>query len=367
MKINAFRGEGFRNLSPVDFCPCEEINIIMGENAQGKTNLMEALWLFTGAKSFRGAKDAEMAAFSGQKTKLELFFNAQNRDQTAKIAIQKNRQASLNGIALTSPAKLAGNFCAVVFSPAHLSLIKDGPQLRRRFIDGAICQIKPKYANYITDYKRALIQRNALLKDVRFHSELYDLMDVWEEKLASFGAAILLQRRKYLQMLSPLSKKIYAGLSGAREEFGITYLSQPELTACADMNEMSSALRVLLKNARIKDISTGFTTVGPHRDDIITEINGASARAFGSQGQQRSCVLALKLGEAALLEKFAGEAPVILLDDVMSELDAGRQDYILNHVRGWQVFVTCCEPVGALKDGGKRFVMSAGVLSEEKE
>lgn len=252
----------------------------------------------------------------------------------------------------------------MVFSPAHLSLIKDGPQLRRRFLDGAICQIKPKYANYITDYKRALIQRNALLKDVQFHSELYDLMDVWEERLASFGAAILLQRRKYLQRLSPLSGEIYAGLSGARESFGITYASQPELEECAGMAEMSAALRGLLKKARGKDISAGSTSIGPHRDDLLTEINGASARAFGSQGQQRSCVLALKLGEAALLEHAADEAPVILLDDVMSELDAGRQDYILNHVRGRQIFVTCCEPVGALKAGGKRFLMKNGVLSE---
>lgn len=366
MKINAFFGEGFRNLSPIDFHPCEEINVITGENAQGKTNLTEALWLFTGAKSFRGAKDSEMKAFSAEKAKLNLNFSAQSREQTAEIIIKKNRQASLNGIALTSPAKLAGNFCAVVFSPTHLSLIKDGPQLRRRFIDGAICQIKPKYANCITDYKRALIQRNALLKDVQFHSELYDLMDIWEERLAAFGAAILMQRRKYLQMLSPMSGEIYAGLSGERENFGISYTCQPELEECANTAEVSVALRELLKKARVKDISAGFTSIGPHRDDLLTEINGASARAFGSQGQQRSCVLALKLGEAALLEQSVDEAPVILLDDVMSELDAGRQDYILNHVRGWQVFVTCCEPVGALKAGGKRFLMKNGVLSDVK-
>lgn len=363
MMVRAFHGEGFRNLKPVDFRPCEGINVITGENAQGKTNLMEALWLFTGAKSFRGAKDAEMPAFGKDKALLSLDFTAGAREQTAQLTIERHRQACLNGIALPSPARLAGNFCAVVFSPAHLSLIKDGPQSRRRFLDGAICQIKPRYANFITDYKRALMQRNALLKDVRFHSELYDLLEIWEEKLARLGAAVLLQRYRYLQRLCPLSDGIYSGLSGERERFRIRYFGQPEAGGSAGLEETAAELRAALKNTRGKDISTGFTSVGPHRDDLLVEINNKPARAYGSQGQQRSCVLALKLGEAALLQEAVGEPPVILLDDVMSELDAGRQDYILNHVRGWQVFVTCCEPVGGLRAGGKHFVMTGGILA----
>lgn len=362
MIVRELGAKNFRNLSEISFSPCEEVNIIYGENAQGKTNLIEALWLFTGGKSFRGAKDGELTAFGQERSELNLAFYGAQRDQTACIKMERHRQAILNGIDLPSASRLAGTFCAVVFSPVHLSLVKDGPQIRRNFLDAAICQVKPRYANFLSDYKRALLQRNALLKDLQFHSELYDLLDIWEEKLSRLGAAILMHRLNYIYTLAPISAEIYAGLSSAREEFHISYQGGVETVRKMALDEIAGLLQEELKQVRAKDIAAGTTSAGPHRDDLFLEINGISARTYGSQGQQRSCVLAMKLGEAALLEKSAGESPVVLLDDVMSELDSRRQDYVLNHIKGSQVFITCCEPTPALRGGGKAFSMANGIL-----
>lgn len=362
MIVGGLKAENFRNLKNLSFSPCEHVNIIYGENAQGKTNLIEALWLFTGGKSFRGAKDSELVAFEQPKSALALDFYAAGREQTAVIQIEKKRRAALNGVELPSAVRLAGSFCAVVFSPVHLSLVKDGPQVRRNFLDAAICQVKPRYANFLADYKRALMQRNALLKDLQFHSELYDLLDIWEDKLARLGALILAHRLNYIGTLAPVGEEIYNGLSSAREQFRISYQSSGEVPEHASADETAEGLRAALKNSRLKDIPSGVTSCGPHRDDLLIEINGISARTYGSQGQQRSCVLAMKLGEAALLEKSAGEPPVILLDDVMSELDSHRQDYVLNHIKSSQVFITCCEPTPALRGEGRAFFMANGIL-----
>ncbi len=362
MIVSELEAENFRNLKKLSFLPCGQVNIIYGENAQGKTNLIEAIWLFTGGKSFRGAKDSELTAFGEEKCTLGLNFYGAQREQSAEIKIEKKRMAVLNGIGLASAARLAGNFCAVVFSPVHLSLVKDGPQVRRNFLDAAICQIKPRYAGFLADYKRALLQRNALLKDLQFHSELYDLLDVWEDRLSRLGAAILAHRLNYISTLAPVCAEIYEGLSSSREQFHISYQASVENMQNTAREGTAQCLQEAFKHARVRDIASGVTSCGPHRDDLVIDINGISARTYGSQGQQRSCVLAMKLGEAALLEKSAGEPPVILLDDVMSELDSSRQDYVLNHIRGSQVFITCCEPTPALRGGGKAFSMSNGIL-----
>ena len=366
MRVKELSFEGFRNLHPGRWNPDGGVNILYGDNAQGKTNLLEACWLFTGGRSFRGAKDAEMVQFGADAASLQMTFDAGRREQEAAITIRQRRSVSLNGVSLSSASKLAGTFCGVVFSPAHLSLIKDGPDGRRRFIDAAYCQLKPAYIATLTDYQKALTQRNAFLKQCResgaFGAEQSDLLDAWDHTMAVAAARITAARRHYVRRLEPLAAQIYHGLSSGREQLCVAW--DTPITADT-LPEMAAQWLDAFRQARRADLAVGFSTVGPHREDLSVLIEGQAARSFGSQGQQRSAVLALKLAEATLLEEVTGEKPVAFLDDVMSELDTTRQDYILNHIEGWQVFITCCEPSTALKNtAAKVFFVKQGVISE---
>ena len=355
MTVTELRCRNFRNLEELTFRPCEGVNLICGENGQGKTNVMEAVWLFSGMKSFRGAKDAELICHGKDFAKLGLKFNNSVRQNAAAITITNKRAAELNGVRLPSAPALIGKFSAVVFAPSFLSIIESGPVERRRFIDTAVCQLKPAYAALLAEYNRILKQRNSLLKDVTADSALLDLLDILDEKLCAAGESVTQERKAYLAKAAPAAEEVYAGLSGGREAVGFKYIGKYG-------GEMAPALR----DARREDILSGATTVGPHRDDIEILLNGVSARAYGSQGQKRSCAVALKLTEAEILKNETGEQPVILLDDVMSELDVHRQDYILNHIKNRQVFITCCEPGTALRAaGGKRIEMCAGRIVEE--
>lgn len=363
MYVTGLTVDGFRNLAATTLQPREGVNIFHGDNAQGKTNLLEALWLFTGGRSFRGAKDKELKNLQRDAAHLTLSFYAEGRPQEATLDIESRRKATLNGLPLKTASGLAGKFCAVVFSPAHLSLIKDGPEARRRFIDAAYCPLRPGYIHTLSEYSRALTQRNALLKNGMTDE---GLLGSWDENLALLGARVVAARRAYIKKLLPEAAAVYDGLSGGREQLTLTYDSVlPE----GELKEVAGALLSLLREKRREDLAAGFTTVGPHREDLTVEIDGLSARSFGSQGQQRSAVLALKLAEATLLRQVTGEQPVVLLDDVMSELDPSRQDYILNQLHGWQVFITCCEPSSILRlTGGTAFHIAGGVITPpEKE
>ena len=363
MRVTELTFEGFRNLHPGRWQPDEGVNILYGDNAQGKTNLLEACWLFTGGRSFRGAKDAEMVQFGAEGAKLAMTFEAGGREQEASITIRQRRSVTLNGVSLPSASKLAGTFCGVVFSPAHLSLIKDGPEGRRRFIDAAYCQLKPAYVGALTEFHTALTQRNAFLKQSK---ELggcdSELLDLWDHTLAAAAARLTAARQHYVRRLEPIACGIYDGLSSGRERLSIRWDTP---IAEGTLPEMAAQWLEALRQARRADLAVGFSTVGPHREDLTVLIQDQVARSYGSQGQQRSAVLALKLAEATLLQEVTGEKPVAFLDDVMSELDTSRQDYILNHIDGWQVFITCCEPSTALRNSAaKVFSIKQGVISE---
>ncbi len=366
MLVRELSFEGFRNLHSGRWTPSEGVNILFGDNAQGKTNLLEACWLFTGARSFRGAKDSEMVSFDAEKATLGLSFFAQGREQEAAIAIQQRRQVSLNGVSLSSAAKLAGHFCGVVFSPTHLSLIKDGPEGRRRFVDSAYCQLKPSYIGTLTEYQKVLTQRNAFLRQCRendtFGAPQQEMLSLWDHSLAVAGTRLTVARCHYVKRLQPIAAQIYDGLSGGKEQLCLSWQTSVE-TQEVSAAEMAQQWLAQIEGARRSDRAVGHTTVGAHRDDLCLTIDGLPVRSYGSQGQQRSAVLALKLAEATLLKEVTGETPVAFLDDVMSELDSSRQDYILNHIDGWQVFVTCCEPTVALKNtAGKVFQIKQGVI-----
>lgn len=361
MKINSIKIENFRNIESLslDF---DDVNIIYGENAQGKTNLIEAIYLFTGAKSFRGVKDKELVKFGEEYSRLKIEFYNNSREQNAELLIQNRRSATLNGVKKKSATSLGDELKAVIFSPVHLSMVKDGPLERRRFIDNALCQLKSNYRNVLKEYNRALAQRNMLLKDISKNNSLYDMLYIWDKNLAVSGAKIIFQRMKYIEALLPYAKDVFDGLSSGKEEINLVMKGAFDYDGLT-LDEIQKKLMFALDNNRGNDILNRNTNIGPHRDDMEILINGKSARSFGSQGQQRSCVLALKLAEASLLREMTQDEPLALLDDVMSELDISRQDYILNHIKDWQVFITCCDANTVLRlKQGKTFHISNGGL-----
>lgn len=360
MKINKISIENYRNIEAV-CAEFENVNIIWGENAQGKTNLLEAIYLFTGAKSFRGVKDSQLVRFGESKSRLSIEFESSSRMQNAELVIENRRKATLNGIAKKSTAQLGDEIKAVIFSPVHLSMIKDGPIERRKFIDAALCQIKSNYRNLLKDYNKALMQRNTLLKNAKYDNSFDSSLYIWNINLANIGAKIIYQRLKYLEAINPYVKDIFSGISGGAEEIELKYSGADKYKA--DITDIEAKLLTAIENSKTQDFVNKTTTKGPHRDDIDILINGISAKTFGSQGQQRSCVLAIKLAEASLLKEMTGIEPIALLDDVMSELDEKRQDYILNHIKDWQVFITCCEKETILKlKQGKTFHIDKGKI-----
>ena len=365
MRIDRLTLRDFRNIREAVWQPADKVNIVYGENAQGKTNLLEALWLFTGGRSFRRVKDSELRRFGTETAELTCDFFADGREQEARITIDTRRHLTLGGVAQSSSSRLTGLFTAVVFFPDHLSLVKDGPEGRRRFLDAAVCQLRPAYVRVLSEYTRLLAQRNALLKDCRRFGSGRDLIPVFTEKLAVAGAALLQYRLAYADKLREPASRTYDGLSGGREKLTLCY--EPE----GGYDGLSrDALRDVLlqkwEQSLSADLEAGFTTVGPHREDLYIAINDKPARLYGSQGQQRSTVLSLKMAEAELLKEITGDYPIVLLDDVMSELDAMRQDYLVSHLKGWQVFITCCEPSAVHRmTEGRVFRMEQGVLQEE--
>ena len=351
MRILSFSCRDFRNLENIEIESFDEMNVICGENAQGKTNLLEGIWLFTGIKSFRGAKDSAFLKFGKEKANLNLNFTADGIENEAEIEIKEHRTAVFNNNRLKSPSQMAGKFNATVFSPNDLGLVRDGPSSRRRFLDIAIGQLYPSYIAALKNYMRAVTQRNSIIKDYRYDGTLSVMLDVFEDEIAANGAKITEIRKKYINRLGEFLPSVYDGLSSGRERLETEYISASE----------NENLRMALLESRKTDMFTGTTSIGPHRDDIEFKINGISVRSFGSQGQKRSVALALKLSEAEVIKKISGEYPVFLLDDVMSELDPERQNYILNHIKGIQSFITCCDPsnVERLKSG-KIFEMRNG-------
>ena len=358
----------FRNIESLSMEPGEKVNIICGENAQGKTNLMEALWLFTGAKSFRQTKDSEFIRFGKEKASLRADFFAEHREQNAEITFAPSKSMKKNGIDMKSSAEYAGTCGGVVFSPSHMNLFRDGPKERRKLADTSLCQLYPKYISVLSDYNKVLLQRNTVLKDAKYHSGLIDMLDIYDEQLARLGGSIIRTRVNYCESLNKKAAEIYKGMSAGREEFFAEY----KTTVIPENEHADSSLSTAdwaekfwnaLRENRNYDFEHGSTSVGPHRDDIEVTLDGMPVRSFGSQGQQRSCILSLKLGEAKMLGEAMGEPPLILLDDVMSELDSIRRDYILNSIGESQIFLTCCdkELFAGLEDG-KVFTMEKGRL-----
>lgn len=343
MKIEDFYCKNFRNIEELLFSPDDGMNVIYGDNANGKTNIIEGIWLFTGAKSFRTKTDSAFVKIGSRKAELSLNFFSSGIKKEAKIEIENRRTALLNENTLSSPSMLAGEFNAVIFSPSDLEIIGGAPAMRRNFTDIAIGQLYPSFISSLRNYKRAVIQRNKIIKDFKFDGSISVMLEAFEKEIAENGRKIINARKKFLEISKNYLTDIYSGLSSGKEELCAEYIS----------NCKEEEIEEKLKFSRKEDMFSGITTVGPHRDDIVFKINGISVRTYGSQGQKRSAALALKLSQAEVIKKITGEYPVCLLDDVMSELDPGRQNYILNHIKDMQSFITCCDPsnVKNLKKG----------------
>ena len=342
MKVKKLEIQNFRNISNLILNFDDEINVICGENAQGKTNIIEALWLFSGAKSFRNSKDNEFIKFGESKAKINIEFEMLGVENTANITFSDKKIAYYNEKKLNNTSNLAGKFNAVVFSPTDLNIVTDGPEKRRRFLDISIGQLYPNYIEILKNYTRAVMQRNKIIKDYRYDKTISIMLDIFEAEIVDMGNKIINYRKNYINILNKYVSKIYDGISSGKEKIEIFYI-----TKCDNLNLEN------LKISRENDMFTSTTSIGPHRDDVSFKINGINARNFGSQGQKRSIALSLKLAGAEVIKEVSGEYPICLLDDVMSELDENRQNYILNHIRNWQSFITCCDTsnIKNLKEG----------------
>lgn len=340
MKLISEKIRSFRNIKRAEFYPSTSVTVICGENGQGKTNLLESIFMLTGAKSFRHVKDRELPDKNGEgNAVIESEFFAEGRKQEIRLSVgSRGRIASLNRGSERKASEFAGRFCCVVFSPEHLDLVKGTPAERRRFMDTALCQLYPAYLSALREYTRLLAQKNALLKDARNISAAYDMLDVYDERLASAASSIDSYRRSFSGDLENEAAEAYSSVSGNREELSMRYQS----TAGED-DDPAEIMRMITA-ARGDDIRMGYSTVGPHRDDLELMLDRDPARVYGSQGQQRTAVLALKLAEASIFRKILGEEPVLLLDDVLSELDGSRQEFLLRRLGGSQAVITCCDP-----------------------
>lgn len=358
---------GFRNLDDGVIEPCENINIIYGENAQGKTNILEALWIISGLRSFRGAKDRELIGFSKNMASVKAEFFKEERKQEIEIKfISGKKEVYLNGVKKTSPSDIFGKFPVVVFSPEHLTLVKNGPKERRLFVDSAISGLRPAYGVLLRQYNKALMQKNSIYKS-EYKKGLCDILDIWDEKLAEIGGRIIYQRMQYINTLSKIAREYHLGISGNREELSLEYSTIQGVNVENDSKTICKELYKFLCEKRNDEIKLGFANYGPQRDDMEIYLNGKKARVYASQGQQRSIVLSIKLAEGQVSEIKNSDRPVFLLDDVLSELDYSRQDYLLNKLKDKQVFISTCDlsVIENLK-GGNLFFVEQGKVKQEK-
>ncbi|MBQ6265618.1 MAG: DNA replication/repair protein RecF [Clostridia bacterium] len=364
MNVISHSADSFRNLKNTHIQAHPSMNIIFGENGQGKTNIIESIWLFTGCYSFRTHKNIQLVCDTADEAKAKLEFFASEREQIAEMTIGKTKNIVLNGAACESPRAMMGRFRCVVFSPSALSVIKGSPGERRKLLDVALSLIKPNYAVLMSRYIRTLDQRNALIKKISEKQYDSSVLDAWDDALASLGASIIKYRLDYIDRLREKSANIYSGISSSKENFTVSYSFGKSMKLNSD-KDIKEILLAELFNSRESDLKKLYTSAGPHSDDLLVTLNGRDARLYGSQGQQRSCALALKLGEASVMGSLTGEEPVVLLDDVMSELDEGRQKFILNYLDSWQVFITCCDPSTLMRsENGKVFEVIDGTVSE---
>lgn len=343
MKIKNLKAENFRNIEKAEINFSEGVNLLYGQNAQGKTNILEAIYYFARGKSFRMASDNELKRFGEQGFYIEMLFESEGKKKSLAYRVYgKEKKKYKDGAEEEKIVNMLGHFRAVLFFPEHLMLVKEGPHLRRDFVNVGISQIKPMYMNIYSEYNKILENRNAVLKNAQkglfFEREqLY----VWSAALAKRASYINEKRREYIKEIEKSAKRILYEISNGKEELSLEYKCD------TDGSENLEEQYIEILNGSIdKEIMAGCSLFGVHRDDIEIKINGISARSYASQGQQRSIVLALKMAEGEVCRNWCKENPVFLFDDVLSELDEQRRAYILEKKEDKQILITCCEKNG---------------------
>ena len=333
MYIKSLQLNNFRNYENLNIEFDQRTNILYGDNAQGKTNILEAVCLCGTSKSHRGSKDREMIRFDQEEGHIRMELEKRQIPCRIDMHLHKARPKGIavNGVPIHRARELLGTVNIVFFSPEDLNIIKNGPSERRRFMDLELCQLNSLYVNSLSGYNKTVNQRNRLLKDISFRPELEKTLDVWDIQLLRYGKEVIRERRKFLKELNEIIKDVHLSLTGGKEQIHIEY--EP----CVEEDSFEKEL--LLK--RETDLRQKMTSSGPHRDDMNVTINGVDIRKFGSQGQQRTSALSLKLAEIHMVKNKIKDTPVLLLDDVLSELDSSRQNYLLESIHDIQTIITC--------------------------
>lgn len=333
MIIKSLELENFRNYGTLSIDFDSGTNILYGDNAQGKTNILEAIFLSATTKSHKGSKDRDIINFDAQEAHIRTYVIKDGLENRVDMHLRKNKSKgiAINGQKIKKAADLLGLLNVVFFSPEDLSIIKNGPADRRRFVDLELCQLDSVYLHDLNNYNKIINQRNKLLKELYFNPELKDTLSIWDTQLVAFGSKVIERRSVFVDQLNEILYEIHLKLSGGKEKLKIVY--EPDV--------LSDYFEKKLEISQEKDIKFKQTSIGPHRDDFSFMADDIDIRRFGSLGQQRTAALSLKLAELELVKKVTKDVPLLLLDDVLSELDSSRQNYLLNSIGDIQTIITC--------------------------
>ncbi len=364
--------DGFKNLSGISFAPDLKYNIIVGPNAQGKTNLLEAMWILSGCRSFRGSKEKDYITIGGNRMSSKIKIHDGVREQKISIEMTRNasspKQITLNGVKQKGTRALFDVFKCIAFIPDDVDIIKGAPERRRNFIDMAASQLNPVFVVHINKHSAVMNQRNALLKEIMQGNAGTDVLEVWDRQAAHEGTLISYMRNEYIARINEICGRLYRTISGGSEEMELEYKSSvfhPEDFEKPCGEEAYEQYYRKLRESSEYDIRTGTTHTGVNRDEILIKINGLSARDYGSQGQIKSAALVMKLAQAEIYKTRSKDSPVVFLDDVMGELDESRQRFVFDIIRDMQVFLTTPNESALLPEiKGKILRISGGRITD---
>ena len=360
IELHNFRNYGSLSL---DFEP--GVNLLVGDNAQGKTNLLEAIGYLGSGKSFRTQKNNELIALGQDFAEIKGEIHSQERDQTLRWLVfsgHKPRQLYRNGVKKKTAGDISGVLNTVLFCPEDLMVLKTGASQRRRLGDVCLCQLRPNYEAALTEYNRILEQKSKILRDQFENPALLEILPEYNTRLCQVGALLISYRARFYEALGKAAKSCHENFSGGKEEFFLQYKTVSTVNdPFAPVKDLTQQLLDHLDAHYRAELSSAQCLTGPHKDDFDVTLSGLSIKAFGSQGQTRTAAISLKIAQRELMQKETGEIPVLLLDDVLSELDPKRQDFVLNQITDGQVFITCCEP-GRFTKLGKTMEISHGQI-----
>ena len=333
MIVKSLKLNQFRNYESLEVSFDGGTNLFYGNNAQGKTNILEAVYLCGTTKSHKGSKDREIIRFGEEEAHIRMELVRKGSSYEIDMHLKKNRPKGIavNGVPIRKAAELLGIANFVFFSPEDLGIIKNGPAERRRFLDMELCQLNKLYLHELSNYNKVVIQRNKLLKECSFQNQFEDMLDIWDMQMLRYGKTLIEAREKFVDELGMIIAEIHRKLTGGREELVVRY----------EKNVSSGEFEKKLSLTRARDLKMKMSMTGPHRDDLLFEVKGVDIRKYGSQGQQRTAALSLKLAEIELVKRAIKDTPVLLLDDILSELDSSRQQYLLDSIHDIQTLITC--------------------------